>query len=373
MLPSPGAETNTEVPQQDVTQTAVPVDDVIDTAPSAEQNVDSQKPEAELSEAELHEQFMAAVNEAAKPKEATPGEQTKPDVDPEAVREKADGKKATDVQQQDVDPNAKPESEPEDEGEDRGEPFGKHPRWKKMVEARNQYREQANAVSQELESLRPQAADMGHITKFMQDSSLSAEDVKDGFLVMALMKSDPAKARERLQEYIGSLDEFLGHKLPADLQQEVDDGLISPERAAQFVRQRNEAAKTQAQLAATQQHQVQQQVEQQTAQARQAQASAVSQWEASTKQRDPDYALKQEWVVDQLKLLRTQYQVNTPEQAVQLAKMAYDAVNARLKKTIPARPEVRPSIASAHTAANPAGKPEPRSFEEACLLAANIT
>lgn len=353
-----------------------PVDEevIADVGQAASSAVDSDlptespAPEPELSEAEHHAKFLEAALQAANPtKDAKPleGEAQPEKPDAGSAPTPADPKTPAKAEQPGTD-------EEEDDGEDRGEPFGKHPRWQKMVAARNEYREKVEAISQEVEALRPRADEYGLIEQYMSDNGLQPPEVIEGFKIMALMKTDPAAAREALQTHLHRIDSFLGNVLPPDLQRQVDEGFTTEEIAREAVRARNQQERLQAENQQYRQHIDQQASAQQQEQARQGMVSAVSQWEAQVRTSDPDYAMKEQFVVDKLKLLRTQYRVETPEQAVQLAQMAYDQATKALR-ALHKKPEIRPSGAGQLALGTSTATPAPRSFEEACLSAAGFT
>jgi hypothetical protein len=351
-----------------------PVDEevIADVGQAASSAVDSDlpaespAPEPELSEAEHHAKFLEAALQAANPDtKPVAGEEQPAKPDAGSAPTPADPKTPAKADQSGTD-------EEEDDGEDRGEPFGKHPRWQKMVAARNEYREKVEAISQEVEALRPRADEYGLIEQYMSDNGLQPPEVIEGFKIMALMKTDPAAAREALQTHLHRIDSFLGNVLPPDLQRQVDEGFTTEDIARETVRTRNLLQRQQAENEQYRQHIDQQATEQQLAQARQGMVSAVSQWEAQVRTSDPDYALKEQFVVDKLKLLRTQYRVETPEQAVQLAQMAYDQATKALR-ALNKKPEIRPSGAGSLALGTSTATPAPRSFEEACLSAAGFT
>lgn len=322
----------------------------------------------EKSEAEQQAEFLEIALKVAadtdKPKAVDPAPTEPKAAEPAkpATDAKTPEQKAPDVADAD-----------EDEGEDRGEGFGKHPRWQQMVAARNEYRTQAQEATRELGAVRGPAEQYGLIERYMSENGLSSADVTTGFKIMSLMRSDPAAAREALLDQLHGLNQFLGHALPADLQQLVDDGYTTQELAQELVQRRNSE-----QLLRQQNHQVVQQqqnekAEQQTQQLRGQMAQAVTSWESQVKQSDPDYAKKEPFIIRELQALRQQYRVETPEHAVQLAQMAYANANKAIKALIP-RPEVKPNGAAQLTGGSTsASKPVPRSFEEACLIAAGLS
>jgi len=344
---------------QDTTTDPSPVDSA---SPAESAAVESAQP-VELSEAERDAEFLAVAHKAAD--EASPKK-----VEP--TTEETDAQKADGADKAKPETKVEPEPEVEDEGEDRGEGFGKHPRWKAMVAARNEYRTAAQGATRELETLRAPANQYGLIEQYMADNQLSTQEVTTGFKIMALMKADPAAAREALLDQLHQLNQFLGHALPPDLQQQVDEGYVTEDVARELAFRRNNDVRTQQQHQAQTQQQQEQQAQQQFKEVRGQMAQAVASWETQIRQGDPDYAAKEPFVVRELQALQTQYRVESPEQAVQLARMAYDNVTKSLKGMIK-RPEVRQNPAGQRTGNGQNAKPEPRSFEEACLIAAGFT
>ena len=356
----PTSPVESEVPA-DVGQPAIPDtgSSPVDSAPVQPESPAT--PEPELSEADLNAQYLEVALKAAEAPKAPDQPDPKAGSDPKSLDP------ATPPENQDK----AEEDDEEDDGADHGEPFGRHPRWQKMVAARNEYREKASTFSQEVEQLRPQAEQYGLIEQYMQSNGLNSAEVIDGFKIMALMKQDPSAAREALAVQLHRLDSFLGNVLPPELQAQVDEGFTTEEIAREVVRARNQQQRLQNENQAYRQHTEQQQTAQQEAQARQGMVSAVQQWEAQVRTRDPDYAMKESFVVDKLRVLRTQYQVRTPEQAVQLAQMAYAEATKQLR-ALNKRPELRPSGAGNLAVSSSTAKPQPRSLEEACLQAAGF-
>src|SRR3546814_2585723 len=71
---------------------------------------------------------------------------------------------------------------------------------------------------------------------------LSPAEAAEGFTVMAMIKVDPAGALKALEAKADEIRQFLGEKLPDDLQKEVEDGTISEGRAKELAQARNHRA-----------------------------------------------------------------------------------------------------------------------------------
>lgn len=245
----------------------------------------------------------------------------------------------------------------EDEADDgKPPPFHNHPRWKEVV-----------AENDRLKQLKEPAENYQRLTEYMESNYLTPEEVAEGFQIMALMKNDPASARQILEQKMQGLRQFDPGYIPPDLQQDVDSGAITPERAQELARLRAQgnAAHFQAQRS-------QQQVERERQQAqrlRQQQqgqqlASAVNQWEQEIQAKDADYAQKAPWVRDRLRvLLQEQGRPQDPDSAIKLAEQAYRDVNQRLKPL--ARGNKRPSKPTPSGGSSQSSKTEPKTLDEA--------
>ena len=193
-------------------------------------------------------------------------------------------------------------------------PFHKHPRFKEVIDQRNKYREGAEQYEQ--------------ITSFLAQNNLSAEEAAQGFQIMAMMKNDPAAALEALNPFVQQLGVQSGITMPGDIQSKVEDGYLDEDAGRELSRLRAEAARER-------QMREQMQGQQQQAQA-QAElhnlAATVTDWEERTRASDPDYDLKQDEIDDRVRVLVTERgRPQTPEQAIAMAKEAYDSVNERYK------------------------------------------
>lgn len=349
------------------------INDLADSAPADDGDVsasdsstdtlsgETDSGDGEQTPQDIEREFREAVTKAAE------GDADSEDTDPEN-KPKADSEEKADADKDDAKADKK---DADDEQDDENLPFGKHPRWKQVLSQRDEARAQA-------EQLERPARQFEQIQQFMQSSDLTPQEVSDGFQVMALMKSDPAAARERLAEYLRSMDEFVGNVLPDDLQDAVDEGRITEDYAKQLVRSRNESAfereragnvvrQSQEQLQLAQQREQQQQVQQ----IAQQQQNAVRSWEQDLAKRDPDYPQLQQWVAKELKLALLNGRPQTSDEAVQMAQKAYDDVKASMQNLLPRRQTSR-GPRSADTRAGTGAQPQPQTLQEAVFAAASM-
>jgi|TARA_R110002124_G_scaffold131691_1_gene294018 hypothetical protein len=191
-------------------------------------------------------------------------------------------------------------------------PFNKHPRFKKLIEERNSYKQGANQYNQ--------------IQSFLDQNSVSADEAATGLQIMALMKNNPAEALKALQPYVENLSVVTGSKIPQDIQSKVDDGYLDEDAARELSVSRMEAQR---------QKQMREQLEQQNAASTEQQnksylAQTVTTWEEKTRQSDPDYSLKEAEIDDRVRLLvLDRGRPQTSQEALSMAKEAYDTVSER--------------------------------------------
>lgn len=187
------------------------------------------------------------------------------------------------------------------------------------------------------EEYEPKAQRFQEISDFMATNGITSEEASEAFAVMALVKSDPAQALERLRQHVSTIEETLGEgNLPADLKQKVEDGLLDEDTAKEVSKARAQARFEREQREAYQQAE-QQRTEQQQAQGQQQLVSnALDSWQASMQQKDPDYPIKHGFVKDKLTALIQQHGApRTAQEANQYADIAYGMVNEELSKVAP--------------------------------------
>lgn len=228
-------------------------------------------------------------------------------------------------------------------------PLNKHPRFKQLIEQRNQYRESADEYSR--------------ITDFMRDNSLSPEDAAEGFRVMALMKANPAEAYKELQSKMQQLADASGINIPKDLRQRVEDGYIDEDSAKELSRARAELNREK-QLRESEYNQ---RLQMQTNQTIDRITEDVTDWEAEIKENDPDYDLKSEEIDDRVRaMVAERGRPTNSEQAIQFAQEAYETVSERHKRRSP-QPRAMKAAKSGKLSGSPEAKPQ--SLREAIELA----
>lgn len=178
---------------------------------------------------------------------------------------------------------------------------------------------------------------------------ITNDDFRSGMEIIALLKADPEAALAKLKPIYEGLQTLKGEVLPADLQQEVTDGVIPLERAKEIaqLRAQTKFGSERAKLTAQQQ---QQQAQQNLISSMQ---QGLNTWQQS-KASDPDYKQKKdlnspdgmyELVNDKWLNLMSLKQPKTAQEAVALAEQAYQAVKKSFAAMLP-KPPPRKSLSS---------------------------
>lgn len=243
---------------------------------------------------------------------------------------------------------------------------------KRRISKLTKQREKLQGEVQRLKGLEPSAQAADQVTQYLRQADLSRDDFLMTLeLASAMRRGDFRTFYEGVKPYVKLCEEYLGVSLPADLQQQVQQGQMTTQAAAQFSKERMDRAMAQTNAArqqmALQQHQVasQQNLTQQQQQYLANQVkTTVDTWEQRIAASDPDYAAKQPAVNDTMwAVVREQGPPQSAEHAVAIANEAYRRVNQRYQAWAPQR---RPTSRIPSSTGRTAGvTPEPKSLHDA--------
>ena len=236
-------------------------------------------------------------------------------------------------------------------------PFHNHPRWKE--------------IKSERDALKPRAEQYDKVVQFMQSNHLSAEEMRDGMMVMALMKTNPAEAYKALKGYTERLAQFAGEVLPEDIQTKVKDGYTDEETAKELARLRAQQqfqVQRQQQMEAVRQQEEALRAQQAEVELGNQRALAVDTWAETQRARDPQWAEKFPMVETRVRALLLENPVRTPDEAVKLAQRALADVEGWTAKIGNRGVPIR-QPASALSSAN--ARPAPRSLLEVVQASLN--
>jgi hypothetical protein len=229
-------------------------------------------------------------------------------------------------------------------------PFNAHPRFKELIKEKNTYKAKVAEYESDAKQYR-------QIQEFMQSSQLTAEEVAEGLVLLAEMKSgDAGKAYDALQKKLEALAVTAGKKLPQDIEQRIEQGYVDRETAEQLYQQQA-VAQRQAQLAQARLNQTA--VENQRQQVHNI-ANTVAAWESATRVSDPDFDIKAELVRDRVRAKMASLGMpRTPDEALALSKGAYEEVSQMLKRAQGPKQAMRTAVGGK---VNGSAAPEPQNL-----------
>lgn len=230
-----------------------------------------------------------------------------------------------------------PKTPEEEEAEDAKLPFHEHPRWKQVMEQRNEARQQLETLTAEVETMKESAGRYENIMGYCKENNLAPQEVQEGFHMMSLLKNNPAQFAEAIKPYLQQAQAFSGEVLPEDLAREVEAGFITLDRAQETARLRAMSQFNQDQLQRQTLQAEQEAKVQQEQRAVQAKSNAVNDWEQQWKNTDPDYAKLKPFVEREMVFLINSENPQSPEEAVALARKAVGNVKAEMRKMLPPR------------------------------------
>jgi hypothetical protein len=310
-------------------------------------------------QAETRESLLDVVKQAVAPKT---------DAAPTTTDELAEG--AAPAPGENKDPNA-PGELPDEPSQEELQAYT--PRTRKRIE---QLLNERKTLRQEVETLRPEAETAKSVKEFLVSNDIAKDDfalVLD--LAAAMRRGDFQAFLAGVTPYVQLAQESLGIVLPADLQQAVQTGHMTPQAAQVMAQERSARQLAEArairteQLAAQRNEQAMRQTQEVQVQAFQRSVEqAVAGWEAQQRKQDPDFAQKEPVVRDFLHaVVNERGAPRSPQEAVAIAQEAYDRANRAVQRF---RPQPRPTQAVPSSINRMVGaKPEPKSMLEAAQQA----
>lgn len=208
------------------------------------------------------------------------------------------------------------------------------PRAKKRINTLWRERQEARERIEVFErEAAPRAEQWNKLATFLDTNGVSNEEAADALLISALLKTDPAKAWEKLKPVVESIQKFLGAELPEDLRKDVDDGTITQERAQELASLRNRQAFDSRRTRETEEQRQEREAQAaHTARMREVNEATVSR-ERAIAEKDPDY-----WTVkaplmegEMARLLSQRGVPQSKEDATKLFDEALSNVNTHLK------------------------------------------
>ncbi len=268
------------------------------------------------------------------------------------AQEKPPVSKEDETKKPDADAEQKPKDEKPGENAEVPKEFAKHPAWQRIIKERDANKADASAYR--------------NISGFMQENKISGKDAADALKLTALAYQNPVEFLKRIDDLAKNVRMQIGEVLPDDLQSEVDNGMISAERAKELSLARNRVAVSEQQVQRSTER-----VEQvDNAQDLKERERIFDGWAGQTVKTDPD--LMKKLPLMQGELLKINAAEGYPQDhnaVIERLNRAYKNVNETVRAFVPQRKPVDPSP---RQGANPAQvKTEPKTMLEAVESALN--
>jgi hypothetical protein len=228
-------------------------------------------------------------------------------------------------------------------------PFNEHPRWKEMVQERDEHKRM-------VEEYKPLVEAHQSVVDYCRANGVTPEKYQRAIKLAALIETDPEAARAELEPIWQQLQGEVGEAIPQDLRDDVEAGVLSEERAKELAKLRKQqerftkrTAQQQQQMALTAQQQAVNQI-----------TNAVVGWEKAIKKTNPDFVPKKgkdqpdgvyEWWLVKLESMIRANGAKDPAEAVRMAEEAFKQVTSSVSRFVPKAPE-RKAISSSRSATN---------------------
>lgn len=206
-------------------------------------------------------------------------------------------------------------------------PFNKHPRFQELLKKSKTFEADATRYR--------------NIEGFLKDNHLAADEAADGLQIMALAKTNPAAALEKLKPFVQKLLIAAGEVLPEDLKGQVQNGVM-PADAAREVSRARAALAHQQEMAKFEEQRRQEEAAQMHARSL---ADTAQSWVTDRLVKDPAFDSKRPLLQREIAYLqRMEGRPDTPEGVRDQLNRAYAEVNKQARVVAPAtpRPAVRP-------------------------------
>lgn len=229
---------------------------------------------ARVEDAEIE----GSARESGKTEEA----EDEPEKPGESEEKPAEEEESPEVEKPDEEEES-PEEKPEDEDKS-PPPFDKHPAWIKRTQKFQEAQAKVAELDTKVKELEPQAKSWDYHTKFMDQYGIPQQEVDQMMSFLALVRTNPAQAREVLKPMWEQLTSVDPNTLPQELQDAVKAGDMTEDYARRLWKA--EATGKSSAVAGKFSAQKQLRDEQKT------RDDAISSWDALKRKTDPDFAPK---------------------------------------------------------------------------------
>jgi len=229
-----------------------------------------------------------------------------------------------------------------------------HPAFKKVTAERTAARRELKELKAQVEPLKADAGRYRQLDGFLKTNNVPPAEAAKALKMVALAVQNPNEFYKELAELTKEWGDHLGHNLPADLQAEVDNGTISPERAAELAQARGKINVATQQVDKFQE-QTQVQRQQQELEHR---TNLFTAWSQQTSQTDPDLQKKMPMMVERMKyILETEGDPGSDQKAWERLNRVHKEVTERIRGFVPPKPAITPSPRSQGAPSGPTTAP----------------
>ena len=234
-----------------------------------------------------------------------------------------------------------------------------------LAEYKPKTRKRIEKLLGERNELRHERAEYAPFVEAMTTHDINREDMS---LLLgagaALRKGDFEAFLAGVMPYVETAQSMVGQRLSPDLQDQVNQGYVSPDAARELAQRRAQEQHYQGEQQRTQKQNEQQAVERHANEVQ----TGISDWEKSIVLRDPDYSQKADAVRRYAQALIQEHGApNSAAQAVEYAEHAYKEVSELTKSVAPQRQPTRRTPSSDHSSNAHGARTEPGSLMEAAM------
>ena len=249
-------------------------------------------------------------------------------------------------------PEGAVEAKAEDDADYKDVPFHTHPRFQQLLRKAKAHEEDAGRYR--------------NVQAFLTENHLGADEAADGLRIMALAKTDPAKALAEIKPFVQKLLLASGEIIPDDLKNRVQSGDLTAPAAQEISRSRAALAQRDEADRIARESREQQAV----AQHQHALRNTAQEWLQDRDLKDPSFKAKYPLLEREIAFLQRSEGIPRDAEGVRdQLNRAYGTVNQQARASAPApapKPAVRP-LAGGAAPGNHA--PQPKSMLDAVRMA----
>jgi len=245
-------------------------------------------------------------------------------------------------------------------------------RIRELVEQRKSAETKAVEIEQELESLKPKAAQMDQLTGYMRERNILPEHLDNALGLTAMINGgDYEKALPVLENLLNQVRNAAGETLPNDLQQQVGLGYITEAHAKELHKARLGKERAEGKMQEDRQRADAERSQRETQSMVNTVVQTAEAWNQEQATTDPDWNLKRDRVVDAMELelrrLGPDGYPRTDKAARELLGKIKQKVETDIKKFQPKPKPIDPSPTGG--SASPRSKAKPASVMDAVTQA----